>query len=96
MASRKEWERRVRRWRRSGLTAAEFSSREGLVRGTLLWWSSKLQQDARAAEVSFVEVTAAPEVSAIEVTLANGRVVRVPAGFDDSSLERVLAVAERS
>lgn len=96
MASRREWERRVRRWRRSGLTAAEFSSREGLRRGTLLWWSSKLQQEARSAEGSFVELTAVVEPAPIEVELANGRVVRVPAGFDDNGLERVLAVAERS
>jgi hypothetical protein len=47
--------------------------------------------------VSFVEVE--PIVvergqERIEVVLANGRVVRVPASFVDDALARVLAVAE--
>jgi hypothetical protein len=41
-ATRDEWKRRVARWRRSGLTAKEFSAREGLNASTLSFWSWKL------------------------------------------------------
>lgn len=56
-----------------------------------------------ARNATFVEVEAgaavtkpAPVVerSCFEVVLGNGRIVRVPAGFVDSELARVLAVAE--
>ncbi len=98
MAKREVWERRVRRWQRSKLTAAQFASRDGVARGTLLWWSSKLQREAReASAMPFIEVTAVTQpTQPIEVALANGRLVRVPASFDDGALERVIIVAERA
>lgn len=49
-----------------------------------------------AQPVSFVELASEPDPHAapIEVVLGNGRIVRVPAWFDDGALSRVLAVAD--
>ena len=33
-----EWAKRVERWKRSGLSAEEFSAREGLRAARLSWW----------------------------------------------------------
>jgi transposase len=42
MATRAEWTERVKRWKRSGLSAAEFVRREGLREKHLHWWVWKL------------------------------------------------------
>jgi transposase len=42
MATRAEWMKRVKRWERSGLDAAEFAQREGLKAKQLYWWKWKL------------------------------------------------------
>lgn len=36
-------------WRKSGLTAADFASREGLSVASLRWWSSELGRGTRAS-----------------------------------------------
>jgi hypothetical protein len=52
----------VARWRRSGQTAREFGTREGVRPGTLLWWSSRLGRGTRAEHGT-------PEVTAIEIAV---------------------------
>jgi transposase len=116
MASRAEWTERVKRWKRSGLSAAEFARREGLKVKQLHWWVWKLgasstapqpdeprflpvrvvRSPAAAASTPAVLVTTSPPgtaATAIEIALPNGRLVRVPPGFDPATLERVLAIA---
>jgi transposase len=46
------WERRVERWRRSGLSARQFAAREGVRASTLTWWRWRLGQEAPSAESS--------------------------------------------
>ena len=62
------------------------------------WWSSRLQRDTRAAGdgVDFVELVATevPSDEAIEIVLANGRRVRVRAGFDVVVLRAVVRALE--
>ena len=43
MATRAEWGERVKRWKRSGLSAQEFGQAEGLKAQQLHWWSWKLR-----------------------------------------------------
>ena len=103
MATRSEWAKRVARWEASGLSAAAFAERERLDRKRLVWWRWKLQTTSSQAPglaLDFLPVQvvapAAPTSSGgapIEIALSNGRVIRVPAGFDAADLERVLAVA---
>jgi transposase len=51
-ANRREWSRRVARWRRSGKTSKEFAAETGVNPGTLLWWSTKLRAVRGVAEAA--------------------------------------------
>ncbi len=120
MATRAEWTERVKRWKRSGLSAGEFARREGLKAKQLHWWNWNLSTSAAAPppdEPRFLPVRvvsapspapapapstptalvmaspSSPATTAIEIALPNGRLVRVPPGFDPATLERVLAIA---
>jgi hypothetical protein len=103
--SKDAWARRIARWTKSGLSCEAFAAREGVKAKTLAWWRWSLRSTEReensfalAKHAAFVEVTPVVverEEERIEVALANGRVVRVPAVFVDDALARVLAVAER-
>lgn len=100
--SKDEWALRVQRWERSGLSASAFAMREAVSPKALAWWRWKLEQDAKTTvdeagpAPAFVRLDAPwiPGADLIEIALDNGRVVRVPAAFDDGALARVLAVAE--
>lgn len=96
MPNRATWTERVREWKRSGLTASVFAEREGLNVGTLRWWSSRLARvSTTSARPPVVEVVIdARASSALEVVLASGARVAVPAGFDEATLRRLLAVLE--
>lgn len=97
MATRKTWAERVRDWKRSGLTAADYADRSGLNAGTLKWWSSQLNQSMPPiSRPPVVEVTVATgrTESALEVMLASGMRVAVPVGFDEATLGRLLTVLE--
>jgi len=48
--SRAEWRTEVRRWRRSGQTAADYATQRGLSRSTLTWWASQLGVKAAAGK----------------------------------------------
>jgi transposase len=103
MATRAEWAGRVARWEASGLSAAAFAARERIDAKRLVWWRWKLRSTppaSSAAAIDFLPVRvldaqpARPSPAGpIEIALPNGRVVRVPAGFDAADLERVLAIA---
>lgn len=43
--TREEWRERVRAWRASGLTRAEFARQAKLHPGTLTWWGWKLASE---------------------------------------------------
>jgi transposase-like protein len=105
-ASREEWQKRVERWRDSGLSAEQFASELGINANTLKFWSYKLAKPAARAEgrrqrkpepaiASFVELRSDVARSAFEVELGNGRRLSVPPSFEPSALERLLAILER-
>jgi transposase len=102
------WRERLARFSRTNLSIEEFAVREGVAVSSLRWWRWRLGSEAkktrayaplaRAAGVSgpaFVEVgSPSTSASSYEVVLANGRVVRVPASFDDAVLARIISVVE--
>ena len=96
MATRETWAARVREWKRSGLTAADYAEREGLNASTLTWWSSELGRAALTVpRPPVVEVMVAQRsASALEVVLPSGVKVAVPIGFDEATLGRLLTVLE--
>ena len=92
-----------KRWAESGLRAAEFARREGLNAGTLSYWKWRLRREGRRTALArrgsgrapaFVEVVATlPTVGdRIEVVVDGKLVVRVPDGFDEVTLRRLLTV----
>jgi hypothetical protein len=104
MATRAEWAKRVERWAKSGLSAEAFGARERLKAKQLYWWRWRLRSSPpesspppplRFLPVHVKDATAAPTGAgvALEIALPNGRVVRVPPGYDPAMLERVLAIA---
>jgi transposase len=105
MATRSEWDERLKRWAKSGASIEAFAAREGLDARRLKWWRWKLRPSvpSAAAEPRFVPVrvvggsarAAGGSGALVEVVLTNGRVLRVPPGFDADELARLLAVASQ-
>lgn len=103
-ASAAEWSKRVRRWRRSGLTAKQYAAKAGLNPSTLTYWSWRLSaQQPAATEVAYppsggsgalVEIAVAHVTAPIEIALEGGTRVRVPAGADEATLAMVLRALE--
>lgn len=105
---REVWEKRVERLRDSELTDREFAAEIGVNLHTLRSWKWKLAAERRgavetkrkrskpskAAEATFVEVAIAPTVG-IELRVS-GVEVRVPVGFDERTLSRVVAVLRQA
>jgi hypothetical protein len=89
-------------WQLSGLTLREFGERHGIPLSTLTWWrrvfrhAGDQEGNSTAVEkpVVFTEVPPPAKVSRIaavvEIVLRSGDLVRVPAGADSETLQRVL------
>lgn len=92
--SRRVWSRRIARWNRSSLTLDAFSEREGVSAGQLKWWVGRLRrlEDGGSAPASFVELTAASTGLGVELVLHHGAVLRVPVGFDEATVVRLVRV----
>jgi hypothetical protein len=76
-------------------TVREFAAERGLSPSTMFWWRSRLRGLARAsADLVPVEVTEVPAstCTAIELVVRDDIVLRLPRGFDEADLRRVLAV----
>lgn len=67
-------------WRRSGLTAREYASEQGLKASTLTWWAWKLGRSADvAAKLELVPVHVVDDVEGVgqwEVMTEDGHRVR--------------------
>jgi hypothetical protein len=100
--SEREGQRAVELWRESGLTLLEFSTRTGLRRQRISYWSSRAAQPtsssakATAMVLAPVTVVRSQAASAITIELRSGRAVRLEGDFADDVLERVIAIAERA
>lgn len=104
--AREVWEKRVRRLCESDLTDVEFAAELGVNINTLRAWKYKLGASKRSRsrratqkKPTFVEMTApASAVAAasdLEVIIHGAR-VRVPVGFDDATLARVLSILRQA
>ena len=91
-----QWRRWIARWQSSGLSVAAFCARHGLAAPSFYAWRRTLQRRA-APPAAFVPVRLVPDEAPVparplEVVLPDGRLVRVPAGFDAATLRQLLAV----
>jgi hypothetical protein len=93
-----QWRRWIGEWRASGMSVRAFCARRGLATPSFYAWRRTLEQRAaeKAAFVPVQVVADAPpaQASALELVLADGRIVRVATGFDAATLRQVLAVLE--
>jgi len=88
-------------WQRSGLTLREFGERHGIPLSTLTWWRRVFRHAgdeeghgvAAKNAVVFTEVPPPANLprtpSVVEIVLPSGHLVRVPAGADTNTLQRV-------
>lgn len=85
------------RLERSGLSKAAFCRREQISTVTLGRWRREFGASARSTpQARFVEVRLdRPPPTGFELELPGGRRLRIPAGFDATELERLLAALAR-
>jgi hypothetical protein len=106
-AGRAEWQKRIERWKDSGLSAEQFAAETGINAGTLRHWKYVLGKPAdgtattkparsavTSALVEVQPVVASSPTAAFELELGE-RKLRIPAQFESAALERLLAVLER-
>ena len=95
----RQWRRRIDQWCVSGLSVRAFCAQHGLTQASFYAWRRVLQRRAteQPAFVPVQVVADAPlggQASALEVVIADGRVVRVAPCFDAATLRQLLAVLE--
>jgi hypothetical protein len=92
----------ARRWRASGAKARVFAQEHGVTPWTLYYWRQRLAREerpprrrrrARRVTLAPVHVLAREDTGAeLEVVLAGGDRVHVPAGISTETLQRVIQV----
>ena len=98
------WRQLLDRWHHSGLSVRAFCRRHRLSEATFYARRRSLGQPpsagAGAAEpLTFVPIsvrhdTLLPAAAALELVLGNGRLLRIPQGFDPAALRHLLAALE--
>jgi hypothetical protein len=92
------WRRVLARWERSGLKVRAFCRAEGMNEPTFYRWRRELQRrdQAKSAFLPVHLLTDQSESPArgTEIVLANGRCLRVGAGFDPHTLVQVVELLE--
>jgi hypothetical protein len=101
-----DWRSRLQRWAKSGLGPGDFAKQEGVSVSTLYRWARRLAlgpvrrgRGRPRVQPSVIPVVVKPDASPLlgptpqlEVLLRSGDVIRVPRGFDDDTLVRVVRV----
>jgi hypothetical protein len=88
----KEWAERVRAWRESGQTAAEFAAEKGFTERTLRWWSGEFERRSRRSTTPIPiarVVRTTPDSTPVVVTIGAVR-LEVRAGFDRALLREIV------
>jgi transposase-like protein len=97
------WRQTIGRWQKSGLTIRAFCRQHGLVESNFHAWRRTI---ANRDSVPFAAVrvladescrlTGQVANSALELILPNRRVLRIGAGFDAATLQRLLPLLEEA
>jgi hypothetical protein len=95
---RRQWERRIARWRASGVSMAAYCRQYGLSYWMFVRWRRRIERTVTpAAPLTLIPVVApAPSGGAITIRLPDGIGIEVEPGFDAgvlSALMRALRVS---
>jgi transposase len=94
------WRGYLTRWEASGLSVREFCEFHDLSQQSFYWWRREIaRRDQAKAQFLPVQVIsdeppAPADGGAVEIVLAQGRLLRVRPGFDPQTLVRVVEVLE--
>ena len=88
---RRQWEKRIARWRASGLSMAAYCRAHEVNYAQLVWWRRCLQRDVVSPPLTLIPVVAsAPSRCPIVIRLAGGIGIEVGGGFDAALLSAVM------
>jgi hypothetical protein len=95
------WREQIAACAASGMSAVRYCREAGMPIAKYRWWKGELKRRnaLRVLPTLFAEVRPVPWCGAlappsIEIALGGERTVRVPAGFDETTLVRVVRVLE--
>jgi transposase len=102
LVKEKYWRGLLRQARRSGLTARQFCDQQGISQPSFYAWRREIalrDQQAtttpQATNPTFVKLAVEAEApSAVEIVLADGRLLRVRSGCDLELLRQLLRLLE--
>ena len=83
-----EWRKHIAAQAQSGLTAAEYCRRHGVIISQFLYWRAKLKANKSG---EFVPVGKSTE-SSFELTVNDQIWVKIPRDFEAAALKRLLEV----
>ena len=94
-----QWRQWIQQWQSSGLGVREFCSRHGLPESRFYVWRQQLQRRQATlpslVPVHLLDTPNQAPAATLEVVLGAGqRTLRVPPGFDASTLRQLLAILE--
>lgn len=94
---REIWKKRLREWRKSGLSQAEYCRQKGLRIKSFAYWKRKEKPEQK--EVGFVglsipTIERVQDESPVRVILKSGYVIEIKDGFAPSTLRDVVRVLE--
>jgi hypothetical protein len=96
--ARQTWSERLQRFTDSGLTPAQFCTREGVALPSFYSWRRRLQADTPGSATAAAEplgptllpIRLAPAPASLELVLPGGMILRVGPDYDPAALRRLL------
>ena len=86
---KKYWEEQYEGYRASGLTCREFCKEREISYASLKSWITKIRREDKP---KFIEMPAIKERGDLSVILPGGVEIKIPEGFSEASLRRILWV----
>ena len=94
---RRQWEKRIARWRASGESMAAYCREHEVNYAQLVWWRRHLWRDVGSPPLTLIPVVApGPSRCPIVIRLAGGIGIEVERGFDAGLLSAVVRALQGS
>lgn len=94
---RRHWEKRIARWRTSGLSMAAYCREHEVNYAQLVWWRRHLQRDVASPPLTLIPVVApGPSRCPIVIRLTGGIGIEVERRFDAELLSAVVQALQGS